>query len=82
MENFEDIVKAQQRYEFLKSHPETKVYPFQLSDTEEIDTKFSFYKIKRKWKKIKRILYIIVAVLLFLNFLILEIAWDWAGMFQ
>jgi len=64
MEDFENLVKIQQQYEFLKKHPETKVYPFQKSDTEMTETKFYFYHIKRKWKRIRCIICIMVAVLL------------------
>lgn len=73
MENFEDIIKLQQQYEFLKKHPETKVYPFQDSDTDRIDSKFFFYKAKKKWQRIKRVTCIIIAVLLFAFLMLLDI---------
>lgn len=65
MENFKEIIKLQQQYEFLKKHPETKVYPFQESETDSIDSKFFFCKARKTWQKIKRITCITFAVLLF-----------------
>ena len=65
MQNLEEIVKLQQRYEFLKKHPEIKVYALQKTDTDSIDSKFYCYRVKRTWQKIKHVIHIIIAILLF-----------------
>lgn len=80
MQNLEEIVKLQQRYEFLKKHPEIKVYPCQESNTDSIDLKFYCYRVKRTWQKIKHIIRIIVAVLLFGFLVLCEIVWIEMGM--
>lgn len=75
MENFEDLIKLQQRYEYLKKHPKTKVYPFLKEDIGVIDTKFFFCKKRRKWRRIKRIFYAVVAILLFLYITLFKVSY-------